>query len=103
MKKEVIYVQDGKQFKEEIEKILKQAKGKELYIDDELASDLKSIGNCVNDKIILNGNNRREHGYTIFMEEVNNRFYKIKMVISFMNEKYKIPDESYKAILILLA
>lgn len=101
MKKEVITVKDGKQFKEEIGKILKQAKGKDLYIDEELVEELKDSGDFVDDMMMFSNNNVR---YSGIASKTNLGFYKVHSVSEVRNGKiYSNPLMPEKLVLIILA
>ena len=104
MKKEVITVKDGKQFKDDIEKILKQAKGKELYIDDELVKELRETEDLVDDTMKFLCTNGNDAGYSGILSKTNMGFYKIHAVSGIIKGKiYSSPLIFEEIVLIILA
>lgn len=102
MKKEVITVRDGKQFKENFEKILKQAKGKELYIDVELIPHTE-LDVCM----CIVSNTKNEIGYLVFVSTIDSvgGFRQIHKVSNrlYHREDYSNPCMAEKAVLVMLA
>lgn len=101
MKKEVITVKNGKNFKDNIEEILKKAKGKDLYIDEELVEELKDSGDFVDDMMMFSNNDVK---YSGILSKTNMSFYQLHSVLGGINGKiYSNPLVPEKIVLIILA
>ena len=104
MKKEVIIVKDGNQFKEEIGKILKQVKGKKMYIDDELIEELRETGDMIDDTMKFSCVNGHEVGYSGIISKTILGFYETHMVYGIIEGKiYSSPIRYEEIVLIILA
>lgn len=96
MKKEVIEVSEGKKFVDNIPEILRQAKGNDVYLDDELIHYLIEKGNDT--KLGVSAGE-----YDLYLVFACNGLYKLQCVKHGTKTEYIFPNKANKQLLIILA